>query len=138
MTDTANKTIVTRIMDALAEGNTRPFGEAMADDFTWHIEGTNAWSGTYSGKSDVQTRLMKVLFRQFATQYRCRATRILADGDFVVVQCRGEVTTKAGKPYNNSYCYVIEMADGRMKALTEYMDTALVASALEPPGAAAA
>lgn len=44
--------------------------------------------------------------------------------------------TKGGKPYNNDYCYVCEMRGGRVAQLSEYMDTALVESALEPPAAA--
>jgi hypothetical protein len=51
----------------------------------------------------------------------------------VVVLCRGEVTTRRGKAYNNSYCYVIRMRDGQMVELREYFDTELVTAALVPP-----
>jgi ketosteroid isomerase-like protein len=54
-----------------------------------------------------------------------------------VVQCHGRVTTKAGRPYHNTYCHVCRLADGKLIELTEYCDTALVAAALEPPGAGA-
>lgn len=37
MSATKNKIIVTRIMNALADGDTKPFGEAMAEDFCWQI-----------------------------------------------------------------------------------------------------
>jgi hypothetical protein len=133
MTTEANKQAISAIMDALSCGETRPFADAMADDFVWRITGTTAWSGEYIGKAEVRGRLMKSLFAQFATPYRNTAQRILADGDFVVVECRGEVTTKSGKPYNNSYCYVIRMDGGKMQELTEYCDTALVNEALDPP-----
>ena len=53
---------------------------------------------------------LRPLFDQFATPYRARAERIIAEDDDVVVLARGEVMTKAGKPYNNSYCFVIRMA----------------------------
>jgi ketosteroid isomerase-like protein len=52
----------------------------------------------------------------------------------VVIQCHGRVTTKTGKPYNNTYCYVCRMADGKMRELTEYLDTELVATALAASG----
>lgn len=105
----------------------------MAEDFTWHMTGSTAWSGTYMGKAEVMERVIHPLFSQFATKYTHRPKRILADGDFVVVECKGDVTTKTGKPYCNTYCYVIRMRDGKMAELTEYFDTALVSSALEPP-----
>lgn len=128
-----NRTIITGVMDALARGDGQPFGDAMAEDFTWHMIGTTPWSGTFAGKADVRERVLRPLFAQFATRYTNTPVRILADGDFVVVECRGNVTTKTGKPYCNTYCYVIRMRDGKMAELMEYFDTALVASALEPP-----
>jgi len=128
-----NRSIVTSIMASLAEGDGRPFVEAMADDFCWIIEGSTPWSGRYEGKAEVRERLFAPLFAQFATTYRNRAEMILADGDQVVVLCRGEVETVRGERYDNSYCYVISMRDGRMSELTEYLDTALVERVLEPP-----
>lgn len=129
----SNRALMTAAMEAMSRGDTRPFGEAMADEFTWHMTGTTAWSGTFAGKADVQQRLLPALFTQFATRYKNTPKRILADGDFVVIECQGEVVTKTGKPYNNTYCFVIRMRDGKMVELTEYFDTELVTSALEPP-----
>jgi ketosteroid isomerase-like protein len=49
------------------------------------------------------------------------------------VQCEGEATTLSGAQYANSYCFVIRVADGKLRELTEYMDTALVDRVLQPP-----
>lgn len=134
MTNTArNKALLNEIMQALSKGNGRPLVDAMADDFRWTITGTTAWSRTYDGKDAVRNELLTPLHAQFADRYRNTAQLIVADGDHVVVECRGYVTTKSGKPYNNTYCWVIRMADGKMKELTEYMDTALVETALDSP-----
>ena len=127
-----NRATITSIFEAMSRGETRPFGEAMAEDFTWRMTGTTAWSGTYAGKADVQ-RMLGTLRQQWATQYKSTPSRILADGDHVVVETRGDVVTKTGKPYNNTYCFVIRMRDDKMVELTEYFDTELVSSALEPP-----
>jgi uncharacterized protein len=128
-----NKQIVEEIFDELGRGNGRPFLDAMADDFRWTIKGTTAWSRTYAGKETVRSELLAPLFAQFDGAYSNRATRIICDGDTVAVECQGSVITKSGKPYCNSYCYILEMADSRFKSLTEYLDTALVEAALEPP-----
>ena len=127
-----NRATITSIFEAMSRGETRPFGEAMADDFTWRMTGTTAWSGTYSGKTEV-ARMLSTLRQQWATRYKSTPSRILADDDHVVVETRGEVVTKAGKPYNNTYCFVIRMRDDKMVDLTEYFDTELVTAALEPP-----
>ncbi|WP_417461519.1 nuclear transport factor 2 family protein [Kordiimonas sp.] len=138
MTAEDNKIIMQGIMDELSRGNGKPFVEAMDDDFSWTLPGRNAWSGTYSGKREVRERLLTPLFAQFATKYCNTARRILVDGDFVVVECQGAVTTKTGKAYDNSYCYVIRFEGGKMKHLNEYMDTSLVEEALEAPDRASA
>jgi uncharacterized protein len=133
MQDRTNKEIVDAVFAALAHGDGKPFVDAMADDFCWTIKGTTPWSRTYRGRQAVRRDLLAPLFAQFAGTYVNRAKRILCDGDIVVVECEGDVTTKPGKPYRNAYCYIIEMADGRFRARTEYLDTALVERALEPP-----
>lgn len=89
-TSVDNKTLVQTIMDARARGDHAPFAAAMADDFVWRIIGTTAWSGEYVGKDDVRERLLKPLYKQFAARPQITPTRILADGDHVVVQCIGD------------------------------------------------
>jgi ketosteroid isomerase-like protein len=128
-----NKQLLRHVFDELAKGNGRPFREAMGDDFTWTIIGSTSWSRAYEGKDAVLNELLTPLFSQFAGQYTNTASRFIAEGDHVVVECRGRVMTKTGKPYNNTYCYVCRLADGKLRELTEYGDTELVATALAPP-----
>ena len=56
--------------------------------------------------------------------------RFIADGDYVVVEAHGSNTTKSGKPYNNHYCFVFRIDGGKLKEVTEYLDTELVTTAL--------
>jgi ketosteroid isomerase-like protein len=133
ITETAsNKMFMQHIFAELAKGNRRPFAEAMADDFCWIITGSSNWARTYRGKAAVRTELLDPLFAQFAGEYSNSAQRFIAEEDYVVVQCRGNVTTKKGEAYN-SYCYVIRLAGGKMRELTEYMDTALTERVLVAP-----
>lgn len=131
MSAAENKQLLQDAFAELSNGNGQPFLELMADDFCWIITGTTAWSRTYSGKQAVLTELLQPLVAQFETQYTNTAHRFIAEDDFVVVECRGNVMTKKGKPYNNTYCYVCRLADGKLKELTEYLDTELVTAALE-------
>ena len=133
MTALDNKAFVHKIMEARSRGDHQAFISAMSDDFVWRIMGSTAWSGEYVGKADVRERLLKPLYDQFVAPTRIVPQRILADEDHVIVQCEGEATTRSGKRYANSYCFLIRVADGQLKELTEYMDTALVERVLEPP-----
>jgi ketosteroid isomerase-like protein len=133
MTAAENKALIQDIMAARSRGDHAPFRAAMAEEFLWRIIGSTAWSGEYVGKDDVRERLLRPLYAQLAAPPRITPIRVLADEDYVVVQCEGEATTQAGERYANTYCLVIRMQDGMMRELTEYMDTALVERVLAPP-----
>ena len=136
MSASDNKHLLQDAFAALEKGDGKPFMDCMSDDFAWTVVGTTPWSRTYSGKAVVLGELFTPLFAQFKDRYTNTALRFIAEEDYVVVECRGRVTTRSGQPYNNSYCYVCRFANGRMSELTEYLDTALVEKALAPPKSA--
>ena len=130
---TGNKQLLRAAFDGLARADATAFLDLMADDFCWVVEGQSKWSLRFDGKKAVQRDLIAPLLANFATPYRNFLEEVIAEGDRVVVRCRGEVKTVSGKDYNNSYCFVIRMKDGKMVELREYMDTALAEAALELP-----
>lgn len=132
-----NKRLMNEIFDELANGNRRPFAEAMAENLRWTIVGDGAWSHTWEGLPSVRADLFEPLFAQFGTTYRNRAIRLIAEGDWVVIESRGDVVTKQGKPYRNTYCYVCRLNGGKLREVTEYCDTQLIAETLAPPESAA-
>jgi uncharacterized protein len=122
------------IFTELAKGNGQPFVDAMREDFAWKISGQGPWARTWQDRDNVRTGLFRPLFAQFATRYLNTATRFVAEGNTVVVECKGNVATTRGDRYDNDYCYVCRFAeDGKLISLTEYMDTALAERVLEPP-----
>jgi ketosteroid isomerase-like protein len=130
MTATANKQLMEHIFAELAQANSRPFVESMADDIRWTVMGTTPWSKTYEGKQSVLTDLLGQLRTRLADRYRATAQLILAEGDRVVVQARGQATTKSGAPYNNEYCFIYRISEGKIHEVTEYLDTELLTRAL--------
>jgi uncharacterized protein (TIGR02246 family) len=128
-----NKRLVEGVFEELARGNGQPFMDLLADDASWTAIGSSPWSRTYSGKRAIVEELMRPLFRQFADRYTARAIRVIAEGDVVVVEARGQVTTKSGQPYHQTYCYIFRLSDGKVRELTEYLDTDLVNRVLESP-----
>lgn len=126
MTAEANKQLVRDAFEAMGRSDIRPLYELMRDDFAWIIEGQSRFSRSYEGKEAVKRDLLTPLFEAFATPYRFTIDETIAEGDLVVVRGRGEVRTKAGKDYNNSYCFVLRLEGGKLAELREYLDTALV------------
>jgi ketosteroid isomerase-like protein len=129
-----NKEILQEIFAATARGNTLPFVAALADDVVWTIIGTTAWSRSYDGKGAVLAELLAPLAEQMDGTMRITAQRFIAEGDLVVVEAQGHNATKAGKRYENTYCWIFRMADGRIAEIKEYADTQLFETALAPPG----
>lgn len=48
---------------------------------------------------------------------------VYADGNTVIVEERMRATLPGGKPYENDYCFIFAVADGRIREVREYMDT---------------
>ena len=102
----------------------------MSDDVRWTLIGTTKFSGTLNGKQEIVEKLFKPIFAQLETPGSNVIDNIIAEGDYVVVQQRGTGRrTKSGKDYNNTYCIVYKITDGKIKEITEYCDTELVTSA---------
>ena len=133
MTAAQNKQLLQKVFAETAKGNGRPFVQALADDVSWTIIGSTAWSKTYRGKQAVISELLAPLNAQLANGNRITAHRFIAEDDCVVVEARGHNATKAGDPYHNSYCWVFRLVDGQVVELTEYADTALINAVLQPP-----
>ena len=134
MSASDNKQSLQAVFEAMATGNTRPFGELMADDCRWVTPGQSAWSGEWHGKKAMNEQLFGPLYKRFAGKYTNHASRFVADGNVVVVEARGQATLKTGGSYDNTYCFVCEFGkDGKLVQVTEYMDTDLAMRVLGAP-----
>ena len=126
---TENKDLMQRIYAEFAKGNPELFLASIAEDFRWTIMGTTKFSGTYQGKQAVIDKLLTPLIAQLDGPICVTADRFIAEDDYVVMQGHGTATTKTGKPYNNTYCVVSRIAQGKIQEMTEYLDTELVTAA---------
>lgn len=121
-----NKRLMQGIYAALAEGDDGPLIEAMSDDMQWTWMGTGQWSRTFQGKASVLNELWSAVKTTITPPFKVAASRFLADGDHVVVEAVGHNTTPEGNVYNNKYCWVCHIAEGKLQSIREYMDTELV------------
>jgi ketosteroid isomerase-like protein len=125
-----NKQLMQEVFAELSKGNSKPFFESLADDVRWTIVGTTSWSRTFQGKERVLAELLTPLRARIVDRIKITAHRFIAEGDHVVVEARGQSMTTAGRPYNNTYCWIYRFAEGKVQELTEYLDTQLVEAAL--------
>lgn len=62
-------------------------------------------------------------FRKLLRDAQVELLRIIAAPDCVVIEERTRATLPDGRPYENEYCLVFELRDGRIHRVREYMDT---------------
>ncbi len=118
-----NKELI-RKMFAEPPGET--FLNTLADDVKWTIIGSGKYSTTYNGKQDLIARLLGPLGAQIEGQMTITPFNLIADGEYVAMQSNGKSMSKKGVPYNNSYCHVFRIVGGKVKEVSEYLDTELV------------
>ena len=102
------------------------FLDLLDENVHYVLDGTTRFSGTYNGKQEVRERLFKPLAAELDGPLRHIADTVIADQDCVCVQARGLGRAKNGRRYDNDYCYVFRLADGRITHVYEYLDTELV------------
>jgi len=124
-----NKQLIQNMFAELSKGNAEAFLGNMTDDVRFTIIGTTKYSGTFNGKQELISKLLGPLSSQLEGGLTITPDNFIADGDYVAMQARGQSKTKTGKSYNNTYCQVFRIANGKVKEVVEYLDTELVTSA---------
>jgi len=128
----ANKQLVKQIyMDAANRSGTT-FADNLADEVCWVVTGQYSWSRSFRGKDAVLNGLMGHFRSLFAERPRTVAHHLIAEGDYVVVEAKGDNITRTGVRYDNDYCMVWRLENGKVKEIREYCDSALVEKALGP------
>jgi uncharacterized protein len=135
MSAAANRKLIEQIF--AAAGNPDPaardralFVGSLADDATWVVTGQYSWSRAFAGKQSILNDLHGHVRSLLVERARTIAHRFIADGDHVVVEARGDNVTRTGARYDNDYCLVFRLEDGKIKEVREYCDSVLVERAL--------
>jgi ketosteroid isomerase-like protein len=106
------------------------FTASLADDVTWTVMGQYSWSRTFHGKDAILNDLLGHVRSQLVDRGRTVAHRLIAEGDHVVVEAKGDNLTRSGMRYDNDYCLVYRLEDGKIKEIREYCDSVLTEKAL--------
>ena len=137
MSASANKKLMQDIFAAAA--NPDPdvrdralFTASLADDARWVVTGQYSWSRTFEGKAAILNDLHGYVRSRLRDRARTVAHRFIADGDIVAVEAKGDNVTPEGVRYDNDYCLVFRLEDGKIKEIREYCDSILTEKALGP------
>jgi ketosteroid isomerase-like protein len=132
MSAEANKKLVQQIYIDSASRSGTTFADNLADDASWIVTGQYSWSHEFKGRDAILEGLMGHFRSFFAVRPRTVAFNMIAEGDYVVVESRGDNVTKAGLRYDNQYCMVWRIENGKIVLIKEYCDSTLVERVLGP------
>ena len=125
-----NKQVVRDFWSAFNRGEVEKALALASEDVVFAVTGTTPVSDSYCGKAAVRGH-----FNRFGGLVDPDAEMIvgelIAEGDVVVCLARGIMRgAGTGAQYDNSYAFVFRFKGDRVAQITEYLDTALVETAL--------
>jgi ketosteroid isomerase-like protein len=117
-----NKRLVLGFVEALSSGNLERVTAALADDATWWIPGSLPVSGTHCGKKAILEDFMgRVPFRPGSVSIEVR--QAIGESDCVAIEWITRARNAAGRAYENYYCYMFRLGNGKIREVREYLDT---------------
>jgi uncharacterized protein len=99
-------------------------------DAEWLAPADNATAVALSGPShmvgstEIARMIGQEIWKLFASNVTIDFRGVHADGNVVIVEERMRATLRNGNDYDNDYCFVFEVQNGRIHRVREYMDTA--------------
>jgi ketosteroid isomerase-like protein len=127
-----NKKLIQQVFADSANRSGTTFADNLADDASWVVTGQYSWSHEFKGRDAIQNGLMGHFRSFFAERPRTVGFNFIADGDYVAVEARGDNVTKSGQRYDNQYCLVFRLENGKIEQIKEYCDSTLVERVLGP------
>ena len=123
MSAEANKELVKKTWTAFGKGDIKTAFANMADNVSWLVPGnTPGDAGLKRGKDEI-LKFMSGIGQVFPEGLQSEIHRAYADGNTVILELTNRGKVSNGKQYENEYCFVFEIEDGKVRRIREYADT---------------
>jgi len=123
MTAAQNKEMVVATWTAFGSGDIKTAFANMADNVSWLIPGNiPGTSGVKRGKDEI-LKFMSGIGNVFPEGLKSEITRAHATDDAVILELTNRGKVSNGKFYENEYCFVFELENGKIRRIREYVDT---------------
>ena len=123
MTAEEKKTLVVSTWTAFGKGDIKAAFANMDDNVSWLVPGNAPGvSGVKKGKEEI-LKFMSGVGDVFPEGIKSEIRRTYCDGDTVIVELTNRGKVKNGKQYENEYCFVFELENGKVRRIREYVDT---------------
>lgn len=122
-----NKQVIRDFFEAMSDGDLDGALGTCQDDVEWTVIGDTPVSQTFRGLKALAEEFFGEVFQRVDVDagVKIEILEMIGEGDRVVARGQGTITGNHG-PYNNTYCYVFTLRDGKIAANVLYLDTALI------------
>jgi uncharacterized protein len=131
---TEPKEVIQRYLNALVAGDTEAIRHSFAEDATWTIYGEIPIAGPWIGRDqivdDFLTAGVGLLFEPGSHTFEFPT--LITEGNTIALEWRVHARTATGAEYNNNYCGIFIVDDGRIQTVREYLDSGYAARILFP------
>jgi len=127
--DNENERLVLEFFEILSTGDLERVRGLLHEDVTWIPQVKDIpGAGTYRGRKGVVDEFLAPVRGLFAPgDPKTTVHTIVSKGPLVMVESRGLGKLPDGRTYDNLYAWAVEVRDGRIFAIREYMDSFYVA-----------
>lgn len=121
-TEESNRALIARSFEAWRAGTGSPY-DLLAPNASWTITGRSAAAKTYPTRE----AFMSEVIRPFNVRMRSRLVptvrHLYAEGDTVVAFFDASGTARDGRPYDNTYVWILEVRDGQIVRAHAFFDS---------------
>jgi hypothetical protein len=125
-----NKQVVLKFIEAMGKGDAVAAAPCLAPDAFTLAKGFGKFAGVR--QHDLILATIKAFRKLVPAGMHPTVHSVTAEGERVVVEFEGNATLSNGESYNNQYCMVFTLRDGRIKQVNEYFCTILADKVLWP------
>ncbi len=116
-----NKLAVEASFEAWSAGTGSPY-DLLDPECSWTIEGHSLAGGTYPSREAFMREVIRPFNARMLVPLRPGKRRFYADGDTVIVYFDAHGVARGGRPYDNSYAWILQMLDGRIIEANAFFD----------------
>ena len=127
--DNDNERVFLKFFETLSSGDLERLRGLFHEDAIWQVQVKGiAGEGSHRGKKEIVDEFLAPVRGMFRPgEPKIHVTSIASKGPLVIGESTGRGTFTDGRKYENLYAWAMEIKDGKVYRLREYMDSFHVA-----------
>jgi len=134
--DNDNERLVLHFFEVLSAGDLEAVRALLHEEVTWKPQIRDVpGAGIHRGKKGIVDDFLRPIRGMFKPgDPKVIVDTLASKGNLVIAEARGVGKTADGRAYDNLYAWAFDLADGKVFAIREYMDSHYVINLFGSPG----